>query len=476
MFRTRIQSSQRFTADTKTLTESYGRFYAEPFERGFATILGNALRRAILSSLEGAAITAVQIEGAPHEFAQLTGVVEDATDVLLNLKALRFKLLGDGPKTLRLSKQGPGEVTAADIETDVDTEVLDPSAHIASLSEQGSLHIQMRLQRARGYVTAENNADDNLPVGYIPIDSLHSPVKRVTYGVEPARVVNNIDFEKLMIEVWTDGSIRPEQAITIAAQYLMNQFTVFASFDPLADIVPVTKVSASSQPYLPVEELDLSVRSHNLLMRAGIRTIGDLATSTEESLWREPNFGKKSLDEIRKVLNSLGLDLGMRLDTQGNLVPKSREENFMNWGALHEAAADPDVPEADETIASSEGISDEATVAFPYITKRADKTEFSVDLSSQISIESLTGVRELLQEESVARNYVTTRYKALIDEKYLHGLSSAQQIELDQLIATLDQMDKVYYESIIHRLRTLVDNQANKASASTDQLTDGSLL
>src|SRR6266704_1184292 len=215
---TGFQMPRRLAADAETLTERYGRFSAQPFERGFGTTVGNSLRRALLSSIEGAAITAVKIEGVEHEFSSINGVVEDATDVILNLKQIPFMLHGNEPKTLTISKTGPGEVTAGDIEADADVDVLDPTLHIATLSEGGTLNIEMRLKRGRGYVSAERNFDEDLSLGYIPIDSVHTPVKKVNYAVDAARLGQNTEYDKLSIEVWTDGSIKPDDAIGLAAK------------------------------------------------------------------------------------------------------------------------------------------------------------------------------------------------------------------------------------------------------------------
>src|SRR6267142_4083453 len=230
-----LQMARRLAADSETLTDRYGRFSAQPFERGFGKTLGNSLRRALLSSIEGPAITAVKIEGVEHEFSSIEGVVEDATDVILNLKQVPFKLHSSEPKTLRISKESAGEVTAADIETDADVEVLDPAVHIATVSEGGSLKIEMRLKRGRGYVSADRNFDEDLSLGYIPIDSVHTPVKKVNYNVEAARLGQNTEFDKLSIEVWTDGSVKPEDAIGLAAKLIKDHMSIFINFEEDTD-------------------------------------------------------------------------------------------------------------------------------------------------------------------------------------------------------------------------------------------------
>src|SRR6266403_959867 len=273
---TGFQMPRRLAADGDTLTERYGRFSAQPFERGFGTTVGNSLRRALLSSIEGAAITAVKIESVEHEFSSIKGVVEDATDVILNLKQVPCTLHGNEAKTLTISRTGPGEVTAGDIQADGDVEILDPGLHIATLSGGGSLNIEMRLKRGRGYVSADRNFDEDLSLGYIPIDSVHTPVKKVNYNVEAARLGQNTEFDKLTIEVWTDRS---------------------------------------------VDELELSVRSYNCLKNADIRTIRDLVQRSEREMLATKNFGKKSLNEIKEILNGMGLDFGMEFDDQGNPIP-----------------------------------------------------------------------------------------------------------------------------------------------------------
>lgn len=325
---TGFQMPRRLVVDTETLTERYGRFSAQPFERGFGTTIGNSLRRALLSSIEGAAITAVKIEGVEHEFSPIRGVVEDATDVILNLKQIPFKLHTNEPKTLFISKTGPGEVTSGDIKADPDVEVLDPNVYIATISEGGSLNIEMRLKRGRGYVPADRNYDEDLSLGYIPIDSVHTPVKKVNYTVEAARLGQNTEYDKLTIEVWTDGSVRPEDAIGLAAKLIKDHMSIFINFEEDADDYTYTNVE---RPPLPrndlldrsVDDLELSVRSYNCLKNANIRTIRDLIQRTEEEMLTTKNFGKKSLNEIKQLLHSMGLDFGMEFDEHGNPIPGS---------------------------------------------------------------------------------------------------------------------------------------------------------
>jgi DNA-directed RNA polymerase subunit alpha len=325
---TDFKMPSRLNVESESLNDSYGKFYAEPFERGFGTTIGNSIRRALLSSIEGATITAVKIEGVEHEFSSIKGVVEDATDVILNLKQVPFKLHSAGPKTLTISKKGAGEVTSADIEHDGEVEVLDSDVHIATVSAGGDLEIEMRLKRGRGYVSAEFNNDEDLSIGYIPIDSVHTPIKKVNYSVEAARSGQNVEFDKLTIEVWTDGSVKPEDSIGLAAKLVKDHMTIFINFEEEEEEYTVEK---SERPPLlrndlldrSVDELELSVRSYNCLKNADIRTIRDLIKRSEREMMNTKNFGKKSLNEIKDMLHGMGLDFGMDFDEQGNPIPGS---------------------------------------------------------------------------------------------------------------------------------------------------------
>ena len=311
-----FQKPKKLDYDPETLTPNYGRFVAQPFERGFGTTIGNALRRVLLSSIEGAAITAVRVEGVLHEFSSLQGVVEDMTDVVLNLKQVPFKLHGSGPKTLYLEKKGPGVVTAADFEQGPDIEILDVNAHIATLSKEGSLKLEARLKKGRGYVVADRNADTDLPLGYIPVDSIHSPVRRVNYHVEGARVGQMTDYDKLILEVWTNGAVSPQEGISLASELLGDHLRIFSAFETRIEereeaAAPEVDPRMAEMLAKPIEELDLSVRSANCLKNANIRTLGDLVQRTEREMLSTKNFGRKSLDEIKDVLQSLGLSFGM---------------------------------------------------------------------------------------------------------------------------------------------------------------------
>ena len=334
-----FQKPKRLVANTETLTERYGMFTAQPFERGFGTTIGNSLRRILLSSIEGAAITAVRIDGVAHEFSPIPSVVEDATDIILNLKQIPFKMMGDGMRTVRLSVDRPGEVLSGQIETDADVEVLDRNMHVATVGEGGKLNIEMRLKFGRGYVAADRNFDEDLPLGYIPIDSVHSPVRKVNYAVEAARLGQMTDYDKLTIEVWTNGAISPQDAIGQAAKLLKDHMTIFINFEEVSEQTeePVERASTQMNEVLnrSVEELELSVRSYNCLKNANIQTIGDLVQKTEAEMLRTKNFGRKSLNEIKEILTSLNLTFGMKPDASGRLVapvggmtPPSLDDDF----------------------------------------------------------------------------------------------------------------------------------------------------
>jgi DNA-directed RNA polymerase subunit alpha len=319
-----FQKPKRLATDTETLTDKYGRFYAQPFERGFGTTIGNALRRVLLSSIEGAAVTAVKIEGVLHEFQSIPGVVEDATDIILNIKQVPFKLNGDGPKAIYLKADQAGVITSGMIEADGDVEVLDKNIHIATVSEGGKLDMEMRLKRGRGYVAADKNFDEDLGLGFIPIDSVHSPVRKVNYTVEAARLGQITDYDKLDIEIWTNGSIAPADALGLAAKLLKDHMTIFINFEEELE----TESRGEDKPLIKnenlnrsVEELELSVRSYNCLKNANIQTIGELVQKTEAEMLKTKNFGRKSLNEIKEILASMGLSLGMKIDEHGNAVP-----------------------------------------------------------------------------------------------------------------------------------------------------------
>ena len=317
MLWTGFQRPKRLEFDLESLTDRYGKFLAQPFEKGWATTVGHGMRRVLLSSIEGAAITAIKIDGVLHEFSSLTDVVEDTTDLILNLKDIPFKLNVDKPKTLILKSTKAGEVTAADIEEDPDFECLAPEAHICTVSKGGSLSMELRLRRGRGYVAADRNLEDDMSVGWIPIDAVHSPVRRVNYVVERALLGRATNYERLVLECWTDGTVTPDRAVALGAKLLRDHLAIFIDFEEEPAVVndePDEDFTAFHNTLnRPVDELELSVRSYNCLKNADIRTIRDLVQKTEPEMLKTKNFGKKSLHEIKEVLAEMGLTLGMDL-------------------------------------------------------------------------------------------------------------------------------------------------------------------
>jgi DNA-directed RNA polymerase subunit alpha len=315
-----FQRPKRLEVERETLTDRFGRFYAQPFERGFGTTIGNALRRVLLSSIEGAAITAVKIDGVLHEFSPIQGVVEDATDIILNLKQIPLTCHVDYTKTLYLRVDKAGEVRARDIEVDQDMEILEPDAHIATVAEGGKLHMELRIKRGRGYVSADKNFDEDLGIGWIPIDSVHSPVKKVNYLIEAARLGQTTDYDKLTLDVWTNGSVTPRDSVSLAAKLVRDHLNIFINLDEADDqpaeggMEPVHTGATNEHLDKSVEELELSVRSYNCLKNANIRTIRELVQKTEAEMLKTKNFGRKSLNEIKEILSSMGLGLGMKLD------------------------------------------------------------------------------------------------------------------------------------------------------------------
>ncbi|MEO6025881.1 MAG: DNA-directed RNA polymerase subunit alpha [Candidatus Binatia bacterium] len=313
---------KRLEADEKSLTPTYGKFVGEPFERGYGTTIGNSLRRILLSSLYGAAITAVRIRGILHEFSTLPGVTEDVTDIVLNLKEVRVKLLDVPLDTIRLSVKGERNVTAADIVTGPRVEILNPEQHIATLSKDGQLEMEMVVKRGRGYVSAEHNKEEGDPVGTVPLDAIFSPVLKVNFNVTNARVGQRTDYDRLVMEIWTDGSVKPEDALAFAARILQDQLTIFINFEEETEIAePLEETiegKVNENLFRPVDELELSVRSANCLQNADIKFIGELVQRSEQEMLKTKNFGRKSLNEIREILHEMGLGFGMRLDAFPN--------------------------------------------------------------------------------------------------------------------------------------------------------------
>jgi DNA-directed RNA polymerase subunit alpha len=314
---------RRLEVDQDSLTGTYGKFVAEPLERGFGTTLGNSLRRVLLSSLQGSAITSVKIEGVDHEFTTIPEVAEDVTDIVLNLKEVLLRMHTNETKTLRIEAEGPKEIKAGDIIADQDVEILNPGHHICTVSEGGKVRMELTCRRGRGYVPANANKVAGSPIGTIPIDSLFSPVRKVNYQVTNARVGQVTDFDKLSLEVWTDGSVTPQDAVAYAAKIIKEQLTVFVNFDeteePVVAEAPKEEAKLNENLFRSVDELELSVRSANCLQQANIKTIGDLVQRTEAEMLKTKNFGRKSLKEIKEILAEMGLSLGMKLE---NWPPK----------------------------------------------------------------------------------------------------------------------------------------------------------
>jgi DNA-directed RNA polymerase subunit alpha len=326
-----FQRPKYLECDYESLTANYGKFTAQPFERGFAVTVGNALRRILLSSIPGAAITAVRIEGVLHEFSTIPGVVEDVTDILLNLKSIPLKLAGTEPKTMTLKMAGPATATAAEMVHDADVEILDTTIPIASLDRDGKLDIEMIVKNNRGYIPADQNFDETLSIDYIPLDSSHSPIKKVNYRVEPARVGKRIDYENLTLEIWTTGAVAPIEALAQAAKILRDHLVIFLNVvdeplekEPTAAKREIPYMSQMDILSKPIEHLELSVRSNNCLRSAGIEKIYELVQKTEEELLKTKNFGRKSLSEIKETLTNLGL--GLNIDLHPKLLERIKGE------------------------------------------------------------------------------------------------------------------------------------------------------
>lgn len=316
--------------DRSSLTPSYGRFVVKPLERGFGQTLGNSIRRILLSSLQGCAITTVKFDGVLHEFSTLSDVVEDMAEIILNLKGVRMRLEGAPQKVISIDKKGPGVLTAADLAVDPTIKILNPSHHIATLGKDAHLRGEILVRWGRGYVSAEDNKQENSPIGTIAIDSIFSPVVRVNYAVANARVGQHTDFDKLTMDVWTDGSLSPEQAVAYGAKILKDQISIFINFDEEAEVLEIKqdnkKSDVNENLFKSVEELELSVRSANCLQNANIRYIYELVQRSEAEMLRTKNFGRKSLNEIKDILHTMGLGLGMKLDMDPEAVRERLKE------------------------------------------------------------------------------------------------------------------------------------------------------
>lgn len=325
-----FQIPLRVEAETDTLSPTYTKFTAEAFERGFGTTVGHSLRRVLLSYLSGAAVATVRIEGVLHEFSTIPGITEDVTSIILNIKGLRLKLHTEKPKTIRVRKKGPGEAKASDIIHDADVMILNPDLHIATLDKEATLDMELMVRTGRGYVPAERNKEEGLPIGVIPIDSMFSPVTRANFHVENARVGRMTDYDKLTLEVWTDGSVAPRDAISSAAVILREHLEIFVRPEELGERKAEIwkeeeRGEINKHLFRSVNELELSVRAANCLKNANIKTIADLVQKTEMEMLRTKNFGKKSLNEIKEILAEMGLSLGTKLDAlpsgDGNAKP-----------------------------------------------------------------------------------------------------------------------------------------------------------
>jgi DNA-directed RNA polymerase subunit alpha len=327
---------KRVEVEKETLTLFYGKFTAEPFERGFGITIGNSLRRILLSSLQGAAITSVKIDGVLHEFSTIPGVKEDVTEIILNLKEVRLKLHTEGPKTIRVKTEGPKVLKAGDIITGDAVEILNPEHYLATLSKDAKLSMEMAVKMGKGYVPAERNKEEDQPIGTIPIDAIFSPIKKVNYTVTNARVGQITDYDRLTLEVWTDGSLNPEEAVVHASNILKDQLSIFITFEEEDEEEREVsgeegeKKGLNDNLFRSVDELELSVRSANCLKHANIKLIGDLVQKTEAEILATKNFGRKSLNEIKEILAEMGLSLGMRVENW----PQKKEEEGMESGAV----------------------------------------------------------------------------------------------------------------------------------------------
>ncbi len=306
-----------FEVDKESLSDNYGKFVIRPLERGYGVTLGNSLRRVLLSSMMGSAVSAVRFEGVLHEFSTIPEVLEDVTDIILNLKEVRFRQFDAEPKTVRVVKQGPGVVTAADIEFNEQVEVLNPEQHIATLGRDAKFEAELVISYERGYREA-GEARKDLPLGFISVDAIHSPIRRVNYSVSAARVGQRTDYDSLSFEVWTDGSLKPEEAVALGSKILKEQLQVFVTFDeniePVSEQIEVLSSQLNDNLFRSVDDLELSVRSANCLKNANIRYIGELVCKSEAEMLKTKNFGRKSLNEIKEILTTMGLGLGMKID------------------------------------------------------------------------------------------------------------------------------------------------------------------
>lgn len=329
---TELIQPERLEVDRDSHTESYGKFVCQPLERGFAITIGNSLRRILLSSIQGAAITSVRIDKALHEFTAIPGILEDVTEIILNLKVVRLKLNTAEEQTVRIDKKGKGPVTAADIISDGSVEVMNPEQHICTITGKGKFSVELEVKWGKGYRPAEMNKSDDQPIGVIPIDSIFTPVKKVQYIVTQARVGQQTDYDKLTLEIHTDGSVKPENALAYASKILKQHMAIFINFDEEKAEPEIEESPESEEPplnenlYRTVEDLELSVRSANCLKNANITYIGELVQRTEPEMLKTKNFGRKSLNEIKQLLEEMELSLGMKIDEWERPEPDAAKE------------------------------------------------------------------------------------------------------------------------------------------------------
>ena len=342
---------KRIEIDPESYSSSYGKFTCEPLERGFGITIGNSLRRVLLSSLQGAAIVSVKFDEVLHEFSTIAGVLEDVTDIILNLKAIRLRMVDREETVIHLSREGEGEVTAGDIETDGIVEVLNPDQHIATLNKEGKINMEMVVRTGKGYVPAEKNKTPDMPIGVIPVDALFSAIQKVNYVVTNARVGQMTDYDKLTLEVWTDGSILPEDAVAYAAKILKEQMNPFINFEeeaePEEQEEDVEREKLNENLFRPVSDLELSVRSANCLQNAKISLIGELVQKTDAEMLKTKNFGRKSLNEIKAILEEMGLSLGMKIP-HFPVSPPRDDEAEEDEDGIAEAEMDEALEEEDD--------------------------------------------------------------------------------------------------------------------------------
>lgn len=389
-----------FEMDKDSLTDTYGKFYIRPLERGFGITLGNAIRRVLLSSMMGSAVSFVKFKGVLHEFTSIEGILEDVTDIILNLKAVRFRQSDDKDKTLRIYKKEVGEVTASDIQLPEGIEVLNPSAHIATIGQDGVLDLEVIVSFDRGYVESGQRSK-NLPADYIPVDSIHSPILRVNYTVNSASIGQRTDYDSLVLEVWTDASLKPEEAVPLGYKILKEQLQVFMNFDE--NIEPEETVRQEKTDFInenlfrPAEDLELSVRSANCLKNARIRYIGDLVTKTEQEMLRTKNFGRKSLNEIKEILKTMGLSLGMEVEgwpPKGLYRKEFQSVNVNPMGAQPEQAAGSPPQEGAYVEDSSKKDFTEPSESISSSQQGEASVENDKDADSSIKPESVSAVSE----------------------------------------------------------------------------------